>query len=89
MVSATEAELGGLFENYQKETSTRTALATMGHLQPPTPVATENTAENSTVSGTTKKNISQAIDMRFYWVRDKIQQNHFHILWEEGRKNLA
>ena len=27
--------------------------------------------------------------MRFYWVIDKIQQNHFHILWEEGEKNLS
>ena len=25
--------------------------------------------------------------MRFYWVRDRIQQNHFHIFWEKGRKN--
>ena len=26
--------------------------------------------------------------MQFYWVRDRIQQNHFHIFWEEGKKNL-
>ena len=31
MASATKAELEGLFENFQKETSTRTALADMGH----------------------------------------------------------
>ena len=27
--------------------------------------------------------------MRFYWVRDRIRQNHFHILWEKGNKNLV
>ena len=27
--------------------------------------------------------------MRFYWVRDRIRQNHFHIFYEEGRKKLA
>ena len=27
--------------------------------------------------------------MRSYWFRDIIQQNHFHIFWEEGKKNLA
>ena len=27
--------------------------------------------------------------MRFYWVRDRIQQNHFHIFWEERKKNFA
>ena len=27
--------------------------------------------------------------MRFYWGRDRIQENHFHIFWEEEKKNLA
>ena len=27
--------------------------------------------------------------MRFYWVRYRIHQNHFQILWEEVKKNLA
>ena len=27
--------------------------------------------------------------MIFYWVRDIIQQNHFHIFWEERKKNLV
>ena len=27
--------------------------------------------------------------MRFYCVRDRIRQNHFHIFWEEGKKYLA
>ena len=55
MESATESELGGLFENCQKATSTRTALADMGHQQPTPPAATENTAANSIVNGTAKK----------------------------------
>ena len=55
MASDTEAELGGLFENCQKATSTRTALADMGHQQPTPPAATENTAANSIVNGTAKK----------------------------------
>ena len=76
MASDTEAELGGLFENYQKETSKRTALAEMGHQQPPT---TENTAQKET--SMERKKISRAIDMIFYWVRDRIRQNHFHIFW--------
>ena len=49
------SELGGLFENCQKETSTRTALADMGHLQPPTPVATNNKAANRIVNGMAKQ----------------------------------
>ena len=89
MVSAMEAELVGLFENFQKATSMRTALAEIGHQKPPTPVATYNTAANSIVNGTAKQKRSQAIEMSFYWVRDIIRQNHFHIFREEGKKNLA
>ena len=55
MESATEEELGGFFENCQKSTSMRTALAKMGHQQPPTPMAMDNTAANRIVNGTTKK----------------------------------
>ena len=40
MASATEAELGGMFENYQKAPSIRKTLADMGHQQPYTPMAT-------------------------------------------------
>ena len=50
IVSSTEAELGGLFEIFQKATSMRTALADMGHQQPPTPVTTDKTAANSVVN---------------------------------------
>ena len=81
MASATEAELRGVFEIYQKSTSMRTALAEMGHLQPPTPVATDNTAANIIVNKMTKQKISRAIDMIFYWVRDRIGQNHSRIFW--------
>ena len=86
MQSDTEAELGRLFEKCQKATSMKTFLAEMGHQQPPKLVATENTATSSIVNGTAKPKIFQAIDMRFYWVRDRIRQNHFHIFQEEGKK---
>ena len=52
MASATEAELGGLFENFQKAKSMRTELADMDHQKPPTMVATYNTAGNSIFNGT-------------------------------------
>ena len=89
MASATEAELVGLFENCQKETSMRAALADMVHLQTPKPVATDNIVAKRIVNGTAKQKMSRAIDMRFYWVRDIFREKHLHIFWEEGKKNLA
>ena len=55
MASSMEAELGGLFENCQKSTSTRMALAEMGHQQPLKPVTTDNKAAKIIVNGTAKK----------------------------------
>ena len=42
MASDMESELGGLFENCQKETSKRMSLAEMGHTQPPKTAEMEN-----------------------------------------------
>ena len=89
MASSPEAELGWLFENCHSATSMRTALAEMVYLQPSTLVATENIAANSIVNKTEKQKRYRAVDMRFYWVRDRIRQNHLRILWEEGKKNMA
>ena len=55
IASSTEEELVGLFENCQKDNSMRTALAEMGHQQPPTPMATDNTAAKIIVNRTAKK----------------------------------
>jgi uncharacterized protein (UPF0371 family) len=29
------------------------------------------------------------MDMRFYWVRDRISQKQYRVYWESGGKNLA
>ena len=80
--------MGGLFEIYQKITYIWISRAKMVHPQPTTPVATDNTAANTIVNGTSKQKISSSIDMKFYWVRDRIIQNHFQILCEEVKKIL-
>ena len=89
MAFAIGAELGGLSENYQNVTCMRKALAEMGHLQSPTPVAMENAAANSIVNGTAKQKISRAIDMIFYWVRDRIQKKTFSHIIGRGKEKLA
>ena len=79
MASATEEKLGELFENFQKATSTRTALAVMGHQQPPILVAMDNTAATIIVNRTAKQKRSWAKDMIFYCLRYIIKQDHFNI----------
>ena len=67
----------------------RTTLAELGHPQPPTPIRTDNSTANGIVNSTIRQNRSKAIDMCFYWLRDRVQQNQFYIYWAPGAINLA
>jgi hypothetical protein len=57
------------------------------------PPATANADRYSTASGiandTVKQKRSKAMDVRFYWVRDRARQGQFHIFWKKGSLNKA
>ena len=89
MSSAAEAEIGAIFINCQDSEPIRNALLELGHAQPPTPVQTDNSTANGFLNETIKQKRTKAIDMRFYWVIDRIKQNHFRIFWKPGSENLA
>ena len=55
MASAAETELGALFYNCQESCALRTALIEMGHPQPPTPVATNNSTAFGIVTSSIKQ----------------------------------
>ena len=50
MSSAAEAEIGALFINSQHDIPAQTVLEEMGHVQPPTPIQTNNTTALGFVS---------------------------------------
>ena len=74
LASAAEAELSALFENIMKGIIFRNTLIEMGHPQPPTPVATDNTTPVGIVHDTIKQVRSRTMDMRFHLVRDRMLQ---------------
>jgi hypothetical protein len=78
-----------LFENTKRATILRTTLEEMGHPQPATPVQTDNSTACGIANDNIKQQRSRAIDMRFYWVRDRFNQGQFHIYWGPGKLNLA
>eukprot|EP00957_Ditylum_brightwellii_P107445 8197854-Ditylum_brightwellii.AAC.1 len=51
----------------------------MGHPQPPTPIMTDNSTASGIVNSSIKQHWSRAIDMRFYWVKDRVQQGYFSL----------
>ena len=87
--SAAEAELAGLFHNAKEACPMRITLEELGHPQPPTPLQTDNSTACGIANDTVKQRRSKAIDMRFYWIRDRVRQNQFFIYWRKGSINLA
>jgi hypothetical protein len=68
----------------------RTTLIEMGHPQPPTPIKTGNSTAYRIVNSSIRQRRSRAVDhMRFYWVRDRVRQNHFLVYWKPGQENLG
>lgn len=89
MSSATEAETGGLFYNCKEATVLRQTLIDMGHPQPATPIQTDNACAAGIANDTVKQRRSKAMDMRFYWVKDRVANGDFIIHWRRGTDNLA
>ena len=73
MGSAAESEVGVLYMNAQADTPIRTRLIEMGHQQPATPLTTDNNTAEGILTGTIKHKRSKAIDMRFYWLKDRVE----------------
>ena len=89
MASATEAELGALYMNGQEAVGLCNCLKAMGFPQPETPLKTDNNTANGIINNTMKQKRSKAIDVRFYWLLDRVRQGQFRIFWDSGKHNLA
>ena len=89
LASAAEAEVGALFHNCQEAVNIRNILQELGHSQPATPVQVDNATAVTIANKKCKQVRSKAIDMRFYWVQDRIEQDQFHVFWAPGPTNVA
>jgi hypothetical protein len=89
MSSAAEAELGALYINAREVIPLRHLLLEMGHPQPPTPIQTDNSTALGVVNNTIQPKRTKAMDMRFHWLRCRVNQKHFRPYWRAGATNLA
>ena len=87
--SAYEAEYGGLFLTGKLCAHIRSILEDLGYPQEPTVIYCDNQSAVGTANDTTKPKRSKAIDMRFHWIKDRVNQGQFHIVWQAGERNLA
>eukprot|EP00957_Ditylum_brightwellii_P138474 10555006-Ditylum_brightwellii.AAC.2 len=61
----------------------------MGHPQPATRVATDNSTAEGIMNANVQQKRSKAINMRFYWMQNRIWQGQFYMYWESGTNILA
>ena len=87
--SAAEAEIGAIFYNGKEACPLRHTLEALGHKQPATVIVTDNSTAAGLANDTIKQRRSKAIDMRFYWIRDRETQGQFRIHWKPGKQNHA
>ena len=87
MSSAAEAELGALYINCREAVPPRQQLKEMGHVQPPTPIQTDNTTTLGVVNNTIQPRRTKAMDMRFHWLRCRKRQKQFRVYWRAGPTN--
>ena len=75
--------------NAKEAVPLQTCCIDLGHPQPPTPLTTDNSTARGIIRGTMKQKHSKAIDMRFNWLQDCVEQKQFDIIWEPGNYNLT
>lgn len=64
-------------------------LQALDHKQPPTELVTDNSTAHGITNDTVKQKRSKAMDMRYYWIRDRVRQNQFTVSWRPGITNHA
>ena len=87
--SAAESEVGGLLNNGQTEVPLKIIPHELGFTQPPTPIKTDNSADEGTVTTTVRQKSSKAMDMQFYWMKDRVKQKDFFVYWTPGSQNMV
>jgi hypothetical protein len=89
VASAAESEVGACFQNAQSGAPLRVTLTELGHIQPPTPLRTDNSTAFGILNETIKQKRSKAMDMRYHWLTYSVRQKQFDVYWRPGRENLG
>jgi hypothetical protein len=72
LASAAKAKIGALYYNCQTGIIFCNILNDMGHPQPKTPVHCDNATAVDIANNTVKRQRSRSMEMRFFWVSDKV-----------------
>jgi hypothetical protein len=89
VASVAEAELAGGFQAAQISVQHRRILHDLGYPQPPTLLRMDNTVALGLAQGSLNKKRSKSMDMRFFWLIDRVAQKQFTVDHIPGIWNIA
>jgi hypothetical protein len=84
-----EADYAGVYAAARIATEERKILANMGHPQPATPLFCDNEVAIGIAANTVSQRMSKATDMRLHWIRDRVHQGQFRVVFICGLCNVA
>jgi hypothetical protein len=89
VASAAESEIGACLQNAQTAAPLRITLLELGQKQPATPWRKDNSTTYGILNETIKQKRSKSMDMKYYWLQDRVHQKQFHVYWRPGKDNLG
>jgi hypothetical protein len=89
VASATELKVGACFQNAQTAAPLRVTLLELVHKQPATPVMKDNSTAYGILNENIKQKRSKSMDMKYYWLQDRVRQKQFDVYWRPGKDNLV
>ena len=89
--SVAEAETGGIFISGQKAVPIIATLSELNHQQPAsgTRISTDSSTAKDFLAANLQQKLSKAFDMRYWWIKDRIKQHKFELVWEPVKENRA
>jgi hypothetical protein len=89
VASAAETEYASLFIGGKSLLPLRHTLLDMNCIQPATQIITDNIAAKGIATNTCKQRRSKSMDMRYHWIRDRVELKDFDIVWRPGSESIA
>jgi hypothetical protein len=89
VASAAESEVGACFHNAQGGAPLGVTLTELGHIQPPTPLRTDNSTAFGILNKTIKQKRSKAMDMIYHWLKIESAKNNLTFIGAQDGKISA
>ena len=87
--STAEAEYAALYETARLLLPMRQYLTELGYPRPATLILCDNAVAVKLVNDNLVEKKCKTFDMRFHWIKDRVQQGQFEVAWRKGSQNLS